>query len=174
MAKGYSQSVSLGNAGEHLVAARLLAEGFHVFMADRNNRAFDLAAFHGGRHSLIRVKTTNTHSAVWTRKKDGTTFHDSQPRGDFVGLVDVRPGIASALIYIIPTPQVQAAIDAGRKDWTSKPKRDGGERVDSPAQRVWLDDRINGPAYRGYAVHWLKYLEAWGQLRGSRAPSSAQ
>ena len=44
---GYSRSVHLGNAGEHLVMAHLLAQGFQAFMADRGNPAFDISVVDG-------------------------------------------------------------------------------------------------------------------------------
>jgi len=69
-----SNSVNIGNAGEHLVAAHLLSLGFHVFVADRNNRAFDLSVFHNGKHSLLRVKTSSNYCVQWCNKKDGFEF----------------------------------------------------------------------------------------------------
>jgi hypothetical protein len=78
---GYSNSVWLGNAGEHLVVGKLLSLHFHAFVADRNNRAFDVAAYRDGKFSLLRVKTKTAGSAVWTRKKTGSRSLNVAPNG---------------------------------------------------------------------------------------------
>ena len=67
-------SVHLGNAGEHLVMAHLLAQNFQAFMADRGNPAFDISVVDGHRHSLIRVKTTSSESVMWSRKPSGSRY----------------------------------------------------------------------------------------------------
>lgn len=166
--RGYSTSVHLGNAGEHLVMAHLLTLGFQAFMADRGNPAFDISVVDGKKHSLIRVKTSRADSLVWSRKKSGVTFLDMRQRGDFCCIVDLRANVAKAQIYVVPTRVVQASIDAARTEWNSGRKRDGGTRVDSPAQRLWLNDRAGRRAWEGYKVKWAQYLEAWDQLRGTR------
>jgi hypothetical protein len=165
MPRGYERSVQSGNAAEHLVMAHLLATGFQAFMADRGNPAFDISVMDGAKHSLLRVKCANTGSAVWSRKKSGVTFLELKKKGDFCCIVDMRKGVAGAQIYIVPTTVVQRAIDEGRKDWLSKSRRDGNPRKDSTGQRVWLDNKIDGPAYRGYTRKWRRYLENWDQLR---------
>lgn len=165
---GYKNSVNLGNAGEHLVMAHLLTLGFQAFMADRGNPAFDISVVDGTKHSLIRVKTTRADSLVWSRKKSGVTFLDMRNRGDFCCIVDLRARVADAQIYLVPTRVVQTAIDAARKEWNSGRKRDGGTRIDSPAQRLWLNDRAGKRAWEGFQVKWRRYLEAWDQLRATR------
>lgn len=50
-----ANTTNTGNAGEHLVMAELLSRGFHAFLADRANPAFDIAVYKDGRHALIRV-----------------------------------------------------------------------------------------------------------------------
>jgi len=166
-ARGYNASVNLGNAGEHLVMAHLLTLGFQAFMADRGNPAFDISVVDGAKHSLIRVKSTRADSLVWSRKRSGVTFLEMRKRGDFCCIVDLRAGVANAQIYLVPTRVVQAAIDAARKEWNAGRKRDGGIRVDSAAQRLWLNDRVGERAWWGFQIKWRKYLDAWGQLRAS-------
>lgn len=165
MARGYERSVHLGNAGEHLVMADLLYSGFQAFMADRGNPAFDISVVDATKHSLLRVKCTNTDSVIWSRKKSGATFLDIRKNGDFCCIVDLRNGISGAQIYLVPTIEVQRAIDKGRADWLSKTRRDGNPRKDSTGQRLWLDDVINGPAYKGFRTKWKRYLGNWDQLR---------
>ncbi len=165
MARGYETSVQLGNAGEHLVMAYLLAKGFQAFMADRGNPGFDISVVDGAKHSLLRVKCAKTASVVWSRKKSGATFLDIRKTGDFCCIVDLRNDVPSAQIYIVPTTKVQRAIDKGRADWLSKMRRDGKPRKDSTGQRLWLDDKIDGPAYRGFKIKWKAYLANWNQLR---------
>jgi hypothetical protein len=168
-AAGYGQSVQLGNAGEHLVMAHLLELGFQAFRADRANPAFDISVVDGNRHSLIRVKATRSPSVVWSRKKSGITFLDLRSRGDYCAIVDLRGGIAGAKIYIVPTPVVQRAIDSGRREWNAGLKRDGSRRKDSTGQRLWLDDRDDLQAWRGYCKRWARYVENWDQLRSDRS-----
>jgi hypothetical protein len=141
MARGYERSVQIGNAGEHFVMAHLLASGFQAFMADRGNPAFDISVVDGAKYSLLRVKCTNTDSVIWSRKKSGAILLDLRDVGDFCVIVDLRTGVADAQIYVVPTNVVQRALDAGRKDWLSKMRRDGMPRKDSTGQRVWLDEK---------------------------------
>ncbi len=165
MARGYERSVHLGNAGEHLVMAQLLYAGFQAFMADRGNPAFDISVVDGIKNSLLRVKCTNTDSVVWSRKKSGLTFLDMRKTGDFCCIVDMRKGISEAQIYVVPTSIVQEAIDHGRAGWLSKSRRDGNPRKDSTGQRLWLDDKVDGPDYRGFRIKWKRYVANWDQLR---------
>ena len=90
-------SVHLGNAGEHLVMAHLLAQNFQAFMADRGNPAFDISVVDGHRHSLIRVKTTSSASVMWSRKPSGVTFLDLLSEGDYCCIVDMRNGAGGIL-----------------------------------------------------------------------------
>jgi hypothetical protein len=165
MTRGYERSVHLGNAGEHLVMAHLLHDGFQAFMADRGNTAFDISVVDGAKHSLLRVKTTRTDSVVWGRRKSGDTFLDLRKTGDYCCIADLRRGISEAQIYIVPTIKVMQAISEGRADWLSKKRRDGQPRKDSTGQRLWLDDHTHGPKYRGFRAKWKRYLGKWDQLR---------
>jgi hypothetical protein len=165
MARGYERSVHVGNAGEHLVMAHLLHDGFHAFMADRGNTAFDISVVDGAKFSLLRVKTTRGASVVWSRKKSGDTFLDVRETGDFCCIVDLRHGIADAKFYIVPTIEVRNAINEGRADWLSKKRRDGQPRKDSKGQRLILDEKTGGPKYHGFGVKWRRYLANWDQLR---------
>lgn len=170
---GYRLSVHRGNAGEHLVMAHLLALGFQAFHADRGNPAFDISVVDGDRHSLIRVKTTTSDSLVWSRKKDGTTFLDIRSYGDFCAIVDLRNGVASAPIYIVPTPVVRDALIEARRYWNAGLKRDGSKRKDGTGQRIWLNDRTDRHAYEGFQTKWAQYRGSWDLLRGSAATRRA-
>jgi hypothetical protein len=134
-------------------------------MADRGNPAFDISVVDGPKHSLLRVKCARKGNAVWSRKKSGETFIDVRRSGDFCCVVDMRDGVANAQFYLVPTQEVQMAIDEGRKDWLSKSRRDGLPRKDSTGQRLWLDGKVDGPAYRGFKKKWEGYLNNWQQLR---------
>ena len=95
-------SVHLGNAGEHLVMAHLLGQGFQAFMADRGNTALDISVVDGHRHSLIRVKTTSSESVMWSRKPSGVTFLALRMKGDYCCIVDMRNGVARADFILFP------------------------------------------------------------------------
>ncbi len=166
-ARGYGLSVQRGNAGEHLVMAHLLARGFQAFHADRGNPAFDISVVDGDRHSLIRVKTTTSDSLVWSRKKDGSTFLEIRPNGDFCAIVDLRNGVAAASIYIVPTPVVQDALIEARRYWNAGVKRDGSKRKDGTGQRLLLNKRTDRHAYEGFQTKWAHFRDNWDLLRGS-------
>ena len=165
MIRPIQNSVNIGNAGEHFVMAQLLEQGFQAFMADRGNPAFDISVVDGSRFSLLRVKTTKADSVVWSRKKDGKTFLELREVGDFCCVVDFRLGFREAITYVVPTKIVQESIEGGRRDWLSRPRRDGTPRADSSGQRLWLDEKTDTHAYHGYAKKWEQYRGNWDQLR---------
>lgn len=162
-----AESVCIGNAGEHLVMAELLAQGFQAFMADRNNPAFDIAVDAGGVTSMIRVKTTTADygAAQWSMKRTGDVFLDVRPERDFVALTDLRGGVRGAVIYLVPTPVVDAELRRAMAVYYSRPNRDGTQRKDNGQRILRLDgeDRPDNPSF-GYAVKWAQYREAWHQL----------
>jgi hypothetical protein len=158
-------SVHLGNAGEHLVMAHLLGQGFQAFMADRGNPAFDISVVDGHRHSLIRVKTTSSESVMWSRKPSGVTFLDLRMKGDYCCIVDMRNGVARAEFYLVPTNVVQEAIDEARAYWVAGTGRDGKPHQDSSRQVLSLCER-DGHPYRGFRIKWSCYRDNWESLRG--------
>lgn len=38
------------------------------------------------------------------------------------------------------------------------------KRVDAVAQRLTLDDKVDGPAWRGYGTRWKRHVDNWDQL----------
>lgn len=169
-------AVSVGNAGEHLVMAELLAQGFQAFMADRGNPAFDVAVDSGGITSMIRVKTTTAQygAAQWSVKRTGDVFLDLRAQRDFVALVDLRAGVRRSIIYLVPTPVVDAEIRRAIGVYLAHPNRDGSQRKDNGQRILRLDgeDRPDNPSF-GYAVKWTQYREAWHQLASGSALAAA-
>ena len=159
-------STALGNAGEHLVMAHLLAQGFQAFMADRGNTAFDISCVDGRCHSLIRVKTTSSNMVKWSAKKDGKIFLDQRDEGDFVALVDLRNSVFNAPIYIVPSHVVATVLIEGDEYYHSFPKKDGTPRKRTKLRGVYLTGAPKPTDINwGYHKIWGHYLNAWDQLR---------
>lgn len=163
-----ARTSDIGNAGEHLVMAELLAQGFLAFWADRGNAAFDAAVITPTRHALLRVKTTTKGNLRWSYKGKDRFFLEVREKDDFVVIVDLsvaQPTRArAASIYIVPTQRVDEEIRKVRAHWLSHPRRDGGERKDAPGLSLKGRDTPGNIGY-GYAEKWREYREAWGLLR---------
>ena len=109
--KRSSNSTNVGNAGEHLIMAELLARGYHAFMADRGNPSFDLAAILPDQRQVkIRCKTCGTNRTLqYDARKSGEIFLELDPASetDFVALIAPRKGEVftsrTAEIWILPT-----------------------------------------------------------------------
>ena len=162
-------SVNIGNAGEHLVVAELLARGHHAAMADRANPAFDVLAICNGKHAAIRVKTS-THNGTrftWSAKRDGSVFSQlGQIKSDFVAMVYMPDGPRSATFYIVPTRVVNNALRRLHRAWLAIPRRDGKPHKDTNMRGFLLSGPTAKP-WRGYATRWQRYHEAWNLLEES-------
>jgi hypothetical protein len=162
-------SSAKGNLGEHLIMAELIHEGFHAFMADRNNVAFDVMTLWpaSGRKCVLRVKTTSNHSAVWTVKKSGTIFLEQQPQDDFVAIVDIGSGLRDRDIYLVPTDILLAELESGHSFYVSHPKKDGTPRKSEQGMRnicFYGADKPTDVGY-GYQVKFAQYRDAWSCLK---------
>lgn len=162
-------SANRGNIGEHLVMAELLYQDFDAYWADRGNTAFDVACWWKptNRSTRLRVKTTSNHSAIWTVKKSGTIFLDQQEHDDFVVIVDLGSGLRDRDLYIVPTPIVEAALQADHADYVSHPKKDGTPRKQEQGMRCFRffgDPDTRGQSF-GYDKKFISYKEAWDLLK---------
>lgn len=158
-------TTNTGNAGEHLVMAELLSRGFHAFLADRANPAFDIAVYKDSRHALIRVKTTTGDSAQWSTKADGTIFLEMKDEGDFVAIVRMKGAARAADIYIVPTAEVDAHLRRNHKHYASIPARDGQPRGQHGKRIIHFTGRDTERSIgRNYVEKWAGYLEAWHLL----------
>lgn len=164
-----ADSTKVGNAGEHLVMAELLARGFHAFRADRSNSAYDLAVFSGKKHSLIRVKTTTSDNLQWTAKPDGKIFLEMKASGDFVAIVVMKSRddpIRKSQVFLVPTSVVDREIRKCHDHWHSHPGRQGRVRKRTNHRGLGLsgNDTPTNIAH-GYATKWAKYIDGWSQLK---------
>jgi hypothetical protein len=164
MASKQRDTMAVYRAGRDLVRAKLLSLSFQVRDAHHNGRSLGLTAEKGGKRNLLRVTTTSTGRGVWSRKSDGTTFRELGNERDLVVIVDLASGRDHPRFFVVPTPVVQEAIDVARAAWVSGSRRDGGKRVDATAQRLTLDDNVNGPPWEGYGKRWEHYIDNWRQL----------
>lgn len=167
-----ADTVAVGNAGEHLVMAHLLAKGFQAFMADRGNTAFDISCVDGRRHSLIRVKTTTSDMVKWTAKNDNSIFIDLRSENDFVALVDLRKSVSAAQIYLIPSKEVDRTLRKCDDFYHSHTKADGNPRKRTKLRGVSLTGKPKPTDISwGFDKTWNKYLDAWHLLR--EAPNNS-
>ena len=162
-------SSAKGNLGEHLVMSELIHQGFHAFMADRDNPAFDVMSLWAAssRRCVLRVKTTSNHSAVWTVKKSGKIFLDQQDDDDFVVIVDIGAGLRDRDIYLVPTGELLKCLENDHAHYVSHPKKDGTPRKSEQGMR---NIRLYGSEQttdhsRGYHEKFSEYREAWNQLK---------
>ena len=140
-------STALGNAGEHLVMAELLARGYQAFWADRGNTAFDISVVAGNKHSLIRVKTSASTHLQWSVKSDGKIFPQMRKSGDYVAIVTFKNGsIRDADVYLVPTHIVDGEIRKYHAHWVAHAPADGvrreGSRAPRQIRRVRLENQL--------------------------------
>jgi hypothetical protein len=156
-------STSKGNAGEHLVMAELLAQGFDAYWADRGNPAFDIACFWNatGRATRLRVKTTSNSAPCWTARKSGL-FLDVQEQDDFVVICDIKNGVRGASVYVVPTPVVDEHLVRNHAEYCAQPGRN--EKVTIRVLRLWGEHRADNPSY-GYDGKFAEFHEAWRLLK---------
>jgi hypothetical protein len=162
-------SSAKGNLGEHIIMAELIYHGFHAFMADRGNPAFDVSTLwaESGRSTLIRVKTTSNHSTVWTVKKSGLIFLDQQDEDDFVAIVDIGRGLRDRDVYLVPTGILLHHLHTDHALYVSHPKKDGTPRKQEQGMRnicFYGEDKPDNHSY-AYQHKFAEYREAWDQLK---------
>ncbi len=165
--KTTSNSVNVGNAGEHLIMAELLARGYHAFMADRGNPAFDLAAILPDRRQVkIRCKTCSTNRTFqYSAKKTGEIFLDFDPQDntDFAALIAPRKAEVftsrTAEIWIVPTAVMNHSLWQMNAAYFSTPKRDGTPRKQQSTP--WFTMQLDGPPEKSPLNGWAQKLETW-------------
>jgi hypothetical protein len=157
-------SANKGNAGEHLVMAELLAQGFDAYFAARNNPSFDLACFWQGRASRLRVKTKSNSSPIWSAKKDGTVFRDVQDQGDFVAIVNLNNAVRDATIYIVPTRIVERHLIHNEEFYLSHSGR--SDKSSARVLRLFGEDKPDNISF-AYDRKFADYQEAWHLLQGA-------
>lgn len=107
------RSIDVGNAGEALVLAHLLANEFHAAHTARNSHAFDVLARKGDHYASLRVKSSRDRCAHWNAKKDGSIYLDLRTgdRTDFVIFaLNVNSDLTDVEFYVVPTALVDRTI----------------------------------------------------------------
>ena len=162
-------SSSVGNAGEYLVMAELLLQGFDAYLAGRENPAFDIACFcsASGRATRLRVKTTTDGRAKWSAKKDGALFRNLLPENDFVVIVNLCGAPDYRQFYIVPTGVVENDLSSDFKFYVNTVGPTGVTRKGDSKARFMTFDTEERPTDRGYgyAKKYVKYKDAWNSLR---------
>lgn len=161
-------STNKGNAGENLVMAELLAQGFEAYRADRGHPEYDVACFaESGHATRLRVKTTTENgAAIWTARKNGKIFLDAKATDDFVIICDVQNGIRGADMYVVPTPVVEQDLVGDHAFYVAQPGRYGKTRSDSDMRvmRFHGEPKHDNQAF-GYQAKYAQYRDAWYLLK---------
>jgi hypothetical protein len=161
------RAIDVGNAGEHLVLARLLGLGFHAALTSRNSAAFDILARRGDTFSAIRVKSSSSHNVQWSARADDVIFldHKRGDKSDFVAIV-LMPDreVDKPEVYIVPTHLVDRTLKLGFRRWVGRPRRDGRPHKLHSRRTIHFakDGRLLNTSYRG--ADWSQYQDAWRLL----------
>jgi hypothetical protein len=148
-----SRSIDIGNAGEALVLAHLLAKGFHAAHTARNSPAFDVLARKGDRYTALRVKSSRSRSVRFNAKPDGSLFLDlkSGDRTDFTAFVLMLHGqIEESEFYIVPTAKVDKVLRTDHIKFLSKGGKDSTIRALKFAGRSTVASKSSGFSGEGW------------------------
>jgi hypothetical protein len=120
------ESMDLGVAGEHLVAARLTLRGFIATITSKNTKLYDIIAYDPKRkkHYKIQVKTGNKKNPAWPLDKKNENLVDDDFYYVFVSLFN------SEDYYVVPSKIVSDYIKKNHKDWLKKPSKNGQKHKD--------------------------------------------
>ena len=115
--------VSIGAAGEHLVAAELERRGYNVGFTGKNAQLVDLLAQH--RESLktisIQVKTTVVKARSWSLNVKNEKVYDPSFVYIFVKIIeDQKPEF-----FIVPSEVVAKTLASDFKKWIETPDKNG-------------------------------------------------
>jgi hypothetical protein len=157
-----ARSIDIGNAGEALVVAHLLAKRFHAAHCARNSPAFDILARKGDRYAALRVKSSRSRSVRFSAGLDGSVFPDLErgDRTDFVVFVLMIGGrVEESEFYIVPTSEVDKTLRANHAKYLSR----GGKDTTIRALRFAGDSKNRS---YGFDKRWGRYRQAWHLLEG--------
>jgi hypothetical protein len=169
--QGQMTAQAVGAYGEKSVEAELLRRGWlpaNVNASIKNAADFDIFAVKSDRAVYLRVKTcgpslTEFQFGVSASEKIAT---DGLSGADFTVLVQMGASRAEDNFYILPTGEVRKVINARRRSWLSKTRRDGAPRKDIGMWALRLQDRRDGVEESGYGLAriWSGYLNNWELL----------
>lgn len=163
------RAIDVGNAGEALVLAHLLAKGFHAAHTARNSPAFDILARKGDHYVALRVKSSRSHAVRYSARPYGSVFLDLRrgDRTDFVVFVLMtKHRLEGAEFYVVPTVDVNKALRINNAKFLRK-----GGKENSIRRLRFAGDPKNQAA--GYDKRWMQYRGAWHLLEGKVAAANA-
>lgn len=159
---------AVGAYGEKVVEAELLRRGWlpaNVNASIKNAADFDIFAVKSERAVYLRVKTCGPSFSEFqfSAKDPEKIATDGLSAADFTVLVQMGASRAEDNFYIVPTADVRKAIDARRKSWLAKSRRDGAPRKDIGMWVLRLQDRRDGEDEPGYGLErkWSAYHDGW-------------
>ena len=159
---------AVGAYGEKAVEAELLRQGWlpaNVNASIKNAADFDIFAVKGERAVCLRVKTCGPSFSEFqfSAKDPEKLATDGLSATDFTVLVQMGATRAEDNFYIVPTGEVRKAIDARRRSWLAKSRRDGAPRKDIGMWVLRLQDPRDGEDEPGFGLarKWSAYHDGW-------------
>ena len=137
---------SIGDSGEHFVAAELERHGFSVGMPMSRTEYFDILAMN---------RTTKKCVAIQVKTSSGTKPKNEQISDDQLFYVFVLLNDQSApSYYVVPSRYVACKIASIHKAWLAKGRRDGTPHKSTSMRNFILD-----------ATDINRFCDGWNQLQ---------
>ena len=172
------QSANVGAAGEHLVLAHLLREGFVAGLAPYNTKDYDLIVVNqdGSSSCPIQVKTSMNKDGWMMSQK-----HVKPIDNLYYCFVQMSKDSSDTEIYIVDSHTVAKVIKVSHQIWLKTPGRNGKAHNDTPMRVLGRDNKIAVGKHQNYqeflneeevkyldeySLGWLEpYKNAWNLIR---------
>lgn len=154
-------TVSVGNAGEYLVAGELMRRGFSVAMPLTNTPDFDILAIdkkNPKRQFAIQVKTSNNSYLTKRGKKRErqkwrlTTKAEDLHSDNIYYVFVILNGLELPKYYIVPSKTVAERVRTEYAEWLKQPGKMGQPHNDSNV--------------RNFISYNDEFIDNWDILRG--------
>jgi hypothetical protein len=155
VASSPKEKVLLGEAGEHLVLSRLMRHGRVASQAPRAWRADDILIEGGAR---VQVK-----ASIKGAKHGWVVKNVPDDRDLFFAFVDFSGGGDEAVIYVLPSAEVQRSCELDAQAY----RRRNPTWQDNGMRKFQDPFPADGETYTHYPPGWLQqYREAWHLIPG--------
>lgn len=172
------QSANVGAAGEHLVLAHLLRQGFVAGLAPYNTKDYDLIVVNkdGSSSCPIQVKTSMNKDGWMMREK-----HETPIDNLYYCFVQMNQYNSETEVFVIDSKTVAHVIKMSHQIWLKTPGRGGKPHNDTPMRVLGRDNRIAVGKHENYHEFlnqdeiqflekyrspWMEqYRDAWNLLK---------
>jgi len=176
--KNKLQSANVGAAGEHLVLAHLLREGFIAGLAPYNTKDYDLIVVNkdGSSSCPIQVKTSMNKDGWMMSEK-----HEKPIDNLYYCFVQMSKDSTETEIYIMDSRIVAKVIKMSHQIWLKTPGRKGKPHNDTSMRVLGRDNKIAVGKHKNYqdflnkeevkflnvySLGWLElHKNAWNLIR---------